>query len=332
MIDREEFFDVIFGEIGGGEHVCVSRASTAKGGRVWFANHLEGDRQWCRWNAEKQGQAWYYNVSTVSGALTDRGTMVSRGRAALRYYYVLVLDDIYDKTGPPPVWPSYRMETSPGSEQWGYCLEKGDDFARYEALLEAIHKKGWGDAGAGGSYRVVRVPGSANLKPGRGEFRSRLKGWSPQRYWALESLAVAFGVDLDAIPIKEFSVVDETGGAGEMDGVDVLLDWLVGTGYVVRDTGGEWVSVICPWADTHTSGDNTAGYSPLGRGRAGWVQTRGFRCLHEHCLSRDYKAFSVWGDGKGAPIVPGRDDGPWLGRGLAALAESLNMKKGKSDD
>jgi len=333
MPSAEDFLDVIFGGLEGDEHVCVSRAIPKRDGDgVWFRNHLEGDRQWRKWDATRQAHAWYYNVSTVDGALNANGTMVSRGRANLRYYYVLVLDDIGQKTGPPPVEPTYKIETSDGSFQWGYCLEKGDDFARFEALIEAIHKKGWGDAGAGGSYRVVRVPGSANLKPGRQEFRSHITCWEPDRYWTLDSLAAAFDIDINQIPVKDVGVTNKTGGAVPLDDVDPLLDWLAARDHLVRDGGGEWVAVICPWADQHTTGDNIAGYSPLGRGAGDWVQTRAFRCLHEHCQSHDYKSFSAWAEGLGAPVVPGRDAGPWHEKDLAALAAVLNLRKERTDD
>ena len=86
----------------------------------------------------------------------------------------MVLDDIGPggKTGEPPVEPSYKLETSEQNGQWGYFLDPGSDFGLFEAVIEAIHQLGYGDEGAGGSYRVVRIPGSANLKAGKGEFRS----------------------------------------------------------------------------------------------------------------------------------------------------------------
>ena len=313
MIDRNEFLNTIFGEIDDeSEFICVSRAHDKKDGDgVWFANHLEGDRAWRKWNPETQSQAWYYNVSTVDGGLNDKGTMVKRGRANLQYYYVLVLDDIYDKTDAPDVEPTYKMETSAGSEQWGYALVKGSDMMLFEAVIEAIHQLGYGDAGAGGSYRLVRVPGSANLKPGREGFRSVVKEWSPERYWTLESLAVAFGLDINNLPVKKARQVSTGVAAAAMEGVDPMLTWLSDNKLVAEDTGAEWVRVVCPWANTHTSGDGSAGYSPLGRGSGDWVKTRAFKCLHEHCRDRKLKELVAWAKPQGGPEVGGYDPLPW---------------------
>ena len=311
MIDRTEFLDVIFGEIEDGENVCVSEGKPKEGGGMWFANHLEGDRVWRRWEPEKKARAWYYNCCTVDGGLNAKGTMVSRGRKNLLRYHVLVLDDIGQKTDAPDVEPTYKLESSPGSFQWGYGLLPGDDLDRYEALLEAIHQKGWGDEGAGGSYRVVRVPGSANLKEGRGEFRSVITEWSPDLCWTLDGLAEAFGVDMDAVVVKDRSVSAAVGGASAMDNIDPLLDWLVAAGEVVSDGGG-WVDVVCPWASRHTSGSGTAGYSPLGRGDGKFVQMRGFKCQHEHCKDNGLRAFIEHHAPAGAPQVSGFDPLPWL--------------------
>lgn len=310
-ITANEFLDVIFGEIEEGEHVCVSLGKPKDDGGMWFANHLEADRAWARWNPDTQPRAWYYNCCTIDGGKNAKGTMVGRGRANLMRYHVLVLDDIGQKTAAPPVEPTYKLESSPGSFQWGYGLMPGDDLDRYEALIEAIHQQGWGDAGAGGSYRVVRVPGSANLKEGRDEFRSVITEWSPDRCWTLDGLAEAFGVDMNALVVDQKAVTSAAGGAAAMANIDPLLDWLVAAGEVVADGGG-WVDVICPWAGSHTSGSNTAGYSPLGRGEGKFVQTRGFKCQHEHCADRHLKDFVQHHGASGAPQVSGYDPLPWL--------------------
>lgn len=328
MITRQEFLDVIFGEIEDDEFVCVSRALPKKDGSgMWFDNHLETDRAWRKWNPDKKASAWYYNISSVDGAMNAKGTMVSRGRANLKYYYVLVLDDLGDKTDFPAVEPTYKLESSVASFQWGYALVKGSDFERFEALVQAIHEKGFGDAGAGGSYRLVRIPGSANLKPGKQEFRSRITEWNPDRYWTLDGLAAAFGIDLDALPVKDLaSVSNRSGGAQALQGIDPMLDWLADAGHVVSDNGGEWVDIVCPWADQHTSGANTGCYSPLGRGRGDWVQTRSWSCLHEHCLNKKISEFVGWAEKLGAPSVKGYDPSPWAAAEMAPLLKTLNMR------
>jgi hypothetical protein len=180
---------------------------------------------------------------------------------------------------------------------------------RYEALVEYCHQQGWGDAGAGGSYRLMRVPGSANLKPGRQQFRSRLDGELALDEWTLDELAEALGCELDALPVKNIAVSTKLGGAAAMDGIDPMLDWLSDGAMIIKDDDGEWVSIICPWADAHTSGDTAAGYSPLGRGKGEWVQRRAFKCLHEHCVDKRLNDLIKL---EGAPFVSGYDPLPWL--------------------
>ena len=321
MVDRREFVETVFAELNDGEHVCLSTAEPRRGdpSQVWFNSYLEGSRTWRKWQPEKTARAVYFCVSTVTGEKNDKGTMVSRKRRDLVRAHVLVLDDIGSKTDAPPVEPSYRLESSEDNFQWGYLLEPTDRFEEYEALVEAIHNLGWGDGGAGGSYRLMRVPGSANMKEGRDEFRSRVVEWEPDRVWTLEELATAFELDLDALPKKSGSRRTATGGAEAMDNIDPLLDWLAENEHIVSDDGSDFVTVICPWAHEHTTGDNTAGYSPLGRGDGDWVQTRGFSCLHEHCKDRGLKEYVEENGKRGAPHVSGYDPMPWLQRRYAYL-------------
>ena len=311
-VKAKEFLDIIFDNLHDDEYVCVSRAIEKKDGTgVWFKSYKRDARQFRKWNPAEQAQAWYFCVSTVSGELNENATMVGRGRRHLRRYFALVLDDIGTKGNPPPVEPSWKIETSPRNYQWGYLLDPGGDFSRHEALAEFCHQQGWGDAGAGGSYRLMRVPGSANLKPGRQLFRSVVTHWEDY-VWSLDELAEDLGCDFDLIEVRDVEVREKTGGAAAMDGIDPMLDWLVDNGHVVRDSGGEWVDIVCPWADTHTTGSNTAGYSPLGRGSGKFVQTRAFNCMHEHCVDRKLAKFREWATKLGAPSVSGYDPLPWL--------------------
>ena len=312
MTNSTEFLNLIFQSLEPDEHVCVSRATPKKDGTGnWFKNYLVTARQWRKWSPETQAQAWYFCVSTINGELNDKGTMVGRGRSNLRRYFCLVLDDIGTKASEPPVRPSWILESSTGNYQWGYLLDPGSDWGKYEALVEYCHTKGWGDAGAGGSYRLMRVPGSANLKPGRQEFRSVISEFNEDA-WSLDELADDLGCDFDMVEVKDDVVDFRQGGALAMDGIDPMLDWLVDGGHVVRDDGSQWVDIICPWADTHTTGENTAGYSPLGRGRGEYVQTRAFKCLHEHCVDKKLTKFREWATKAGGPVVAGFDPLPWL--------------------
>ncbi|MBT4934714.1 MAG: hypothetical protein HOJ87_05890 [Rhodospirillaceae bacterium] len=315
-ISTSDFLHLIFSELEDDEHICVSRATPKKDGTgVWFKNHLLTARQWRKWEPGKQAQAWYFCVSSINGGQNDKGTMVGRGRKNLKRYHCLVLDDIGTKGKPPPIEPSWKITTSIAdgiqNQQWGYMLDPGDDWGRYEALVEWCAAQGWSDGGAGGSYRLMRVPGSANMKPGRQEYRSVITDWV-DGVWSLDELADDLGCDFTKVEIGDNVVTFKHGGAAAMNGIDPLLDWLTDNGSVVRDDGGQWVDIVCPWADAHTTGENTAGYSPLGRGTCDYVQTRAFKCLHEHCVKKKLPEFREWVNSLDGPHFNGYDPLPWL--------------------
>jgi len=313
MIKAKEFLDTIFDELPEDEYICVSRAIPKKDGKgVWFNNYLLTARQWRKWSPEKQDQAWYMCVSTVNGELNDKGSMVGRGRQHLKAAYCLVLDDIGSKADPPPVAPAWKLESSKGNFQYGFIIERTTEWGKYEALLEYCHQQGWGDAGAGGSYRLVRLPGSANLKPGRQGWHSVVEDWGELEVWPLDELAEALGCDFNKIEVRPDTPTLKTAGAEAREGIDPMLDWLSDAGHIIKDDGGVWVDISCPWADAHTTGEGTAGYSPLGRGSGEYIQTRAFRCLHEHCTDKRLTDLIKWGHDDGAPFVSGYDPLPWL--------------------
>ena len=130
--------------------------------------------------------------------------------------------------------------------------------------------------------------------------------------WALDDLANGLGLESaerdrleKAAPGK--GVKPTAGGAAALDSIDPLLDWLDQAGHIVRDDGGAFVDVKCPWFERHTTGSDTAGYSPLGRGEGDWVQWRSFKCLHAHCKAKNFGKFSEWAVELGAPRVVDRE-------------------------
>jgi len=310
------FIDAIFQDRGLDEHICVCKGFlTDDGMGFWNVDALSDTfMDWLEYDDE---EAWYFAVSTMDGEMNAKGTALRRRTSNAVQAHCLVLDDIGTKATPPPVEPSWKIETSAGNFQWGYCLEPTSDFKRYEALLEWCHDQGWGDAGAGGCYRIVRLPGSRNLKPGRGMFRSVITYWSVDEYWSLDGLAGELGCDdvtlVDYTNRSGRSIRRSVGVDGLADGGDMdhVLRWLVEQGAVVADDGGDWVDIICPWSDSHTSGSNTAGYSPLGRGGDSWAENRSFKCQHEHCRDRKLKDLNHWMVGKGGSSGMGYDPLPY---------------------
>ena len=164
----------------------------------------------------------------------------------------------------------------------------------------------------------MRVPGSANLKKGNNNFRAVIHRWEPDLVWTLDYLATTLGcVDLARLARAQKGKVKGQGqNPTALPGVvsiDPLHVWLGDQSHIVTDDGtSDFIDVVCPWHGEHTTGSNTAGYSPLGRGDGDWVQSRGFKCLHAHCKGKGFRdAMKAWGD-LGAPRVSGVDPLPWL--------------------
>ena len=317
QITAKDFLEDAFANLTEDEKVCVSRARwLSDGSGTYWQNYTPDD---AAWRGTPEDDAWYVCVAAVNGEPGSSGKYIGRGRRHITRVHMLMFDDIGEKTGALPVEPSVKLETSPGSFQWLYFLsEPHEDLDQYEAFLKWCHGQGWGDGGAGGAYRVCRVPGSRNIKkdPAKNGFLTTAVEYRADREWTLRELASALGCDLDTLAYETGkTLLAKTGGAAAMENIDPLLDWLVAAGQVVQDGGG-WVEVICPWGALHTTGSNTGGYSPLGRGDGQYVQMRSYSCRHEHCRERDLRAFLKYHAPAGAPQVSGFDQLPWLANAL----------------
>ena len=88
-----------------------------------------------------------------------------------------MLDDICTKVDPALIKlrPTYKLETSPGNQQWGFLLTYPSDPVKAAALIEGIAAAGLTDPGAKRADRIMRVPGSVNIKHGE-PFEARLLG------------------------------------------------------------------------------------------------------------------------------------------------------------
>jgi hypothetical protein len=318
-IKAAEFLDTMFADINPAtEVVCVSKGFETDDG-MGFWNLSDEDPVFAKWKPEKQRVAWYACCSSVNGEKNAKGNAVLRKTANVVKYHFMMLDDIgssdNSKATPPPVAPTAKIETSKENFQWFYALIPGDDFKRFEALLEFCHEQGHGDGGAGGCYRICRIPGSTNIKKGRDNFKSVVTYWEPDRVWTLDELAVALGcTDLDLRAAKQTGkrVKQSATTSLDIDSIDPLYVWLNENGHIIKDDGGDFVEVRCPNYDEHTAGSETGGYSPLGRGDNEFAQTRGWKCLHEHCRDWHFKDFNKAMAELGAPRVSGFDPLPWL--------------------
>ena len=153
----------------------------------------------CTWPAylpthkRKAGESWYGNTASF---IKDRfkDGRPSASAANCEYILVMMLDDIGTKSKTPPLEPTWIMETSPGSYQWGYAFSEQPTKADFAAAIRAIADAGYTDPGACNPVRNFRLPGSVNLKPGRESFQAQLVEFYPEREYTLDDICTALNV------------------------------------------------------------------------------------------------------------------------------------------
>jgi hypothetical protein len=221
----------------------------------------------------------------------------SASAANCEYVLVMVLDDVGTEKVPNtcPLPPTWVMETSPGSFQWGYAFSEQPRKGEFAAAIKAIAEAGYTDKGAINAVRNFRLPGSINLKPGKDNFAAVLVEFNPEREYTLEDLCAAMNVTpgpVEAVysPVR---VAD--------DGGDDVMAWLSDNGMVISNPNQEgWAGVICPNSVEHTDGNPEGRYLP---------STRAFCCLHSHCTELTSRVFLDWVADNGGPAhSPGLRD------------------------
>ena len=281
--------------------LIVRQKPQLKDGEMQF--HADGAIK-CTWPAAlpditkiKDGQSWYGNTASFIIDRFQEGK-VSASAANCEYCIVLVLDDIGTKSKAPPLEPTWKMETSPGSFQWGYAFSDDQPTkGEFSAAIKAIADAGYTDPGALNAVRNFRLPGSINLKPGRNHFAAELVEFHPEREFTLPDICAALGVtpaEADGAGPRPIRVTDT--------GSDDVFKWLAEQGLVLRKPNAEgWAGIICPNSAEHTDGNPEGRYLPA---------TRAYCCLHSHCLNFDTKTFLQWvADNGGPKHEPGfRDD------------------------
>ena len=259
----------------------------------------------------KEGQSWYGNTASF---ILDRFTdgRVSASAANCEYVLCMVLDDIGSKSKTPPIEPTWKMETSEGNYQWGYVfdLDNQPTKAEFSAAIVAIAEAGYTDAGAINAVRNFRLPGSVNIKPGKGNFVSRLVEFHPKRQFRLADICAALGVTPreEGAAFRPIRVSD--------DGADDVLAWLSSQGLVLRRVNAEgWAGVVCPNSAAHTDGSPEGRYNPA---------MRAYCCYHGHCTELDSSTFLQWVADQGGPAHAPGLRGELLASMMAGALDKLN--------
>ena len=216
----------------------------------------------------------------------------SASAANCEYVLVLVLDDVGTKAKVPPLEPTWKMETSEGSFQWGYAFSEQPTKAEFTAAIKAIADAGYTDPGAINAVRNFRLPGSINLKPGRDNFASVLREFHPSRDFTLPEICEA----LDVVP-GDVADVHRPIRISD-DGTDDVMVWLSDNGLLLSRPNQEgWSGVICPNSAEHSDGNPEGRYMPA---------NRAYCCLHSHCIDLDSSMFLKWVADNGGPVhTPG---------------------------
>ena len=279
-VTNEEFLSAIFGEEWGKVHVTAFEDDPLK---------IENDRRGLCWSGAsatsklktfnpKQNQ--YFCISLFR---PDEEGKPRRRKALFDACFVIVADDVDEKLPieqvkklPPP---SYKMNSSSNSEQWGWIIKDPcEDRAKVENLLDGLVSKGLApngtDPGMKGVTRYVRLPEGSNTKEDRrvegNPYKCFISEWSPSRLYSMEELASVFDIDLNAPR-------DEKAGLSASD--EVVSNHPIFNHLTVTEIGNDgWVRVDCPNAHNHSTADAS--------GAAVQIQQDGsvhFTCHHGHC-------------------------------------------------
>jgi hypothetical protein len=277
-----------------GETALIVRQKPQLDGNGLMQSHADGTIK-CTWPAflptAKLKKDWAIYGNTGSFIL-DRFAdgKVSASSANCEYVLVMMLDDIGTKSKEPPLAPTWIMETSEGSYQWGYAFSEQPSKGDFTAAIKAIAKAGYTDPGATNAVRNFRLPGSINLKPGRGNFASVLVEFHPEREYTLSEICTA----LDVIPDPTDTAQNNPIRLADT-GKDSVMTWLNEQGLVLSAPNGEgWMGVVCPNNGEHTDGNIEGRYKPL---------DRSYCCLHGHCVDFSSQMFLDWVADNGGPAV-----------------------------
>lgn len=299
--DRTKFIEFVTGLVGAeGETALVLRQKpTLANGEIVYHGDGAPKATWPSFIPSKarikDGEAWYINTgSFIIDRFTD-GKPSAKGENC-EYVLFMMLDDIGTKSKTPPIDPTWVMETSEGSFQWGYAFSEQPTKHEFTAAIKAIADAGYTDPGATNAVRNCRIPGSVNLKQGRNEFATRLVEFHPDREYTLEAICAALDVtpaEADSASFKAVNIRD-TGG-------DNVLQWLSEKNLVLSNVNNEgWCGIVCPNHEEHTDGNIEARYKPL---------DRSFCCYHGHCQEIDSRAFLNWvAENDGPRTMPGLRD------------------------
>ncbi len=226
------------------------------------------------------------NFFCVSLLKKDEEGYVRRTASCFRSLHVLVVDDVISKLHPIKVEaklgvPSYKLETSPNNQQWGYILDPPvTDQREAEGLVNALGRSFTSDMA--GVNRLARCPVGVNGKEiyarsGSAPPRTALRYFRPRRLHSPQDLARR----LDANPSDYRSKNVKAFLPPERDPVILAIENKTGTRPETTREPGKY-RVQCPWIGSHTGGRDDGSV---------YIAPSGYKCWHGHCVDRTFADF-----------------------------------------
>lgn len=171
-----------------------------KGARAWTAAFPSTVRPDWRGNAVRpdrlpdlDGLNCYYSTAAFMRGTKRRRIEEMIGVGAI------VVDDPTQKGDAAKLFralgePTYKMQTSRGSQQWAYWLDAPASNEQVAPVLQRIVELGLGDPSGNNAVRYARMGCGVNNKPEHGKpFDVHCRQWTGRRF-SIEDIAVALGV------------------------------------------------------------------------------------------------------------------------------------------
>lgn len=285
MVGNQEFLQTLFGDDYIWAHVTAfpddpSNIANENRMRCWAGDYFS------RYNIPSNTNQYF----TISTFYADDNNRARRRKALFRCTHVIVADDVREKLDIKEVeklpQPTYKLQTSIGSEQWGWVLDTPcQDRGKVENLLDGLVAKGLApdgkDPGMKGVTRYVRLPEGVNSKASKlvsgTAQRCVVLDWEPDNRVSIESLALPFSIDL-AVERRD----SRTDGASAVADHPLLkIPEIITVKDILSD--GRY-NITCPWVSEHTgSVDDGAAVFTNNDGSIG------FKCHHGACQERTGK-------------------------------------------
>lgn len=291
-VTPEQFLATVFGDFWMDDAWVASVADLAPSAQT-NADFYGCRAAYMHWSQNANSNCYYAMGAIKQDAGASRKAVYwSHGR-------VVVLDDVHEKGEATKIIdafgePSFKVQTSLGSEQWGYLLETPVRDPVFMARLMractiAFYPSGK-DPGHEPIVQYVRMPCGVNNKAKRVKENGGsappvfLREWHPDRKFEALDLIIALGEAWDEAEHQvrgtrgsQTPIIQTPQQAHDAALDDEVLLGLDKLGMVEWDhlQNGGYIQITCPWHGTHTQNDDRTGWNPLLAHKGG-----AFWCFH----------------------------------------------------